>query len=263
MIDDLTEGNDLFGLKTSPVKMAYLCNDRSTDDLTRTFERIAPKHSIPRYSLLDAPEFANVHGATSCITMLKTLHPEVDFVVFDPVSTELANGNNPQEVGKFLKSLTILAQKLNITILIVHHTAETKIDAGYASPREKMAGCGAWGGYSNLNMIIAPEAEDDPTNEYRSLHILPRNGANLTIRLIKDDSGCLLVAPEAEDKIPLKERVKSEDDYLYSLPPGRYHRSDFADGLHKKAGALQRVIDRWIDSSKLLRDTERGWYLKV
>ncbi len=263
MIDDLTEGNPLFGLRTMPVKMAYLCNDRSTDDLTRTFERINPKHEIPRYSMLDDPNFANISGVLNAITILKTLHPDVNFVVFDPISTEIVNGNNPQEVGKFLKSLTILAQKLDITILIIHHTAKTKMDAGYASPREKMAGCGAWGGYSNLNMIITPEVEDDPTNEYRYLHILPRNGANLMIRLLKDERGGLLVAPKAEDKIPAKERIVTEDKWLDTMPLGRFHRSEAADGLKKKAGALQRILDRWISDGKLFKEEERGWYLKA
>jgi len=263
LIDDLTEGNPIFGLSTTPTKIAYLCNDRSTDDLTRTFERVAPRHSIPRYSLLDAPEFDGISGAVASITQLRSLHPEVDFVVFDPISTEIKNVNDAQEVGRFLKSLTKIAQKLNMTILIIHHTSKTKMDAGYASPREKMAGCGAWGGYSNLNMIITPTDETDPTNEKCTLHILPRNAANLSIDMVKDEFGCLLIAPKAEDTIPPEEKMRTEDTWFVTdLPRGRFHHSTAATGLNKKAGPLSRVLKRWIAAGWIVKEPERGWYLK-
>ena len=57
LIDDLATGREVFGAQTHPVRIGYLCNDRSQDDLTRTFERVSPKTEINLDSLLTYAEF--------------------------------------------------------------------------------------------------------------------------------------------------------------------------------------------------------------
>lgn len=257
LIDDLIDAVKVFDAPTHPIHPAYLCNDRSADDLKRTFERIQPTHTYPSYSLLTDPKFKHSHTIFSSLALVKAEHAEVDFVVFDPISQQVENVNNAKEVSNFLRKLTACIQELNITLLILHHTAKVKTDALYASPRQKMAGCGAWGGYSNLNLILEEDDESTPTNPLRGLHVCPRNGANQYFRFALDETGCFT---------PFLEVHEAEIDYphLYSLlPPVDITPQLILEALGDASkGALYRTIERWLREGLLIR-TGRGKYAKT
>jgi AAA domain len=263
LIDDLATGREVFGAQTHSVHIGYLCNDRSQDDLTRTFERVSPKTEIPHYSLLTHPEFQACNTVFAAIALLKAKHPEVDFVVFDPISTQIDNINHAKEVGNFLKALTQLAQKLDITILIIHHTSKTKSDSTYSSPRQMMAGCGAWGGYSNLNLILQEEDNSDPTNPFRILYICPRNGQNKTLRFMVDERGCFMPVPFQGEKANPKEKKAHEDGWFNAQPLGLLTAPDIYDGLgHPTDGSMYRIVRRWIATEMLERTEDKGTYRK-
>ena len=263
LIDDLTAGREVFGSKSHPIHIGYLCNDRSQDDLTRTFERVAPETEIPHYSLLTHPEFQQCNTVFAAIALLKAKHPEVDFVVFDPISTEVENVNHAKEVGRFLRALTQLAQKLDITILIIHHTSKTKSDSRYSSPRQMMAGCGAWGGYSNLNLILKEEDDSDPTCPFRILYICPRNGQNKTLRFMIDERGCFIQVPFEGEKQTPKEKREFADRWFNTQPLGLMTCAEIYDGLaHPTDGSMYRTIARWIESGRLEKAQEKGKYNK-
>jgi hypothetical protein len=263
LVDLLTNGEEVFGHPSHPVSIGYLCADRSDADLARTFERVRVKTQIPRYSIFTNDKFKDTHSATDAIRRLLLLHPEVNFVILDAVSTFVENVNSAREVGNFLKSLTALAQANNITILLIHHTAKTKKDSGYSTPREKMAGCGAWGGYSNLNLILDAKDSSDPSDPYRILYVCPRNSTNFTIDYMLDSEGMLIEIPKADDKQKPADRRAAQDEWLESQPETRFHVSDLHAGLDEPAQkTFYRIVGRWIDEGKLKRDKEKGYYVK-
>jgi hypothetical protein len=261
ILDDLIEGNPVFDVPTHPIKPVYLCNDRSLDDIQRTFERVQPRHQYPVYSLVTDKRFAECQTPASAIRTAKAMHPDADFVIFDPISFNVENINSAREVSRLLRGLTALAQELNITILIIHHAPKTKSDSEYESPRDKMAGCGAWGGYSNLNMILEEDEKSDPTNPIRGLHVCPRNGTNRYFRYILDENGCFTPAPNDEDD-PDKQRA-ADDKAFNSLEFAEWKAQQLYKACGKKNnGALQRNIKRWL-ALGCLEKINRGRFLKV
>lgn len=262
LIDTFVNGGEIFGFPVSPTPVGYLCADRSDDGLQRTFERVGTVAQIPRYSIFTHPDFAGCFEPLASIRLLVTKHPEVKFVIFDAVSTMVENVNSAKEVGNFLKSLTKLAQVLNITILIIHHTAKMKKDSGYTSPRQMMAGCGAWGGFSDLNIIITAEDDADANNPYRDVHICPRNAANQTVRMILGESGLLLPVPHIEEKKSPADRKAAEDAIFTTIPSGRIHTSTLFETLNRPPNSrFYRTIERWVGGGFLTR-SEKGWYDK-
>lgn len=259
ILDDLIDGTPVFDAPTHPVSPVYLCNDRSKDDIRRTFERVSPKHTYPFYSLLTDPEFAECRTVDHAIRTTKILHPECDFVIYDPISFNVENINSSREVSALLRSLTRIAQSLSLTILIIHHAAKAKSDSFYTSPRQKIAGSGAWGGYSNLNLILEEDDDSDPTNPIRGLHVCPRNGGNRYFRYALDLDGCFV--PTANDGIVLKH--SASDEVFNALTPGEYR----PDALYRvcsiqSKGSLDRSIKRWL-AAGVLKKVARGRYLKV
>jgi AAA domain len=261
ILDDLIEGREVFESPTHPVNVVYLCNDRSGDDLRRTMERIQTRNTFPAYSLLTDPQFKSAQSIANSLRQVKALHPECDFIVFDPISRQVDNVNSAREVGNLLCKLTELAQELDFTLLIVHHSAKVKTDAFYANPRQKMAGCGAWGGYSNLNLILEEDQESNPTNPIRGLHVCPRNGANRYYRYILDDLGCFAPAPKKEDD-PAKRREK-DDEIFNALPFGELTVSQLYEALGEPTnGSLYRSIARWVHAGNIEK-IKRGVYTKI
>ena len=261
MIDDLIEGLPVFDAPTHPIHPVYLCNDRSRDDLQRTFDRVKLRNQFPFYSVLTDPEFAKCNTPHDSIRTAKRLHPDCDFIAFDPISFNVENVNSSKEVSRLLRGLTNLSQEIDVTTNIVHNTAKVKTDSSYAQPRQRMAGCGAWGGYSNLNLIFEEEDEHDPTNPFRTLYICPRNGQDRTYRLMKDEFGCFVAAPKKEED-PTKRR-QLDDQILNALPHGEHSVNEFFEALGGRTnGVVYRNIERWIKMG-CLEKIARGRYLKV
>lgn len=262
ILDDLIECRPVFDSPTFPISPVYLCNDRSRDDIKRTFERVRPRNKFPVYSTLTDPEFAQCHTPADCIRKAKLLHPESDFLVLDPISYAVENVNSAKDVARLLRHLTNICQELNLTIVLVHHTAKVKTDSSYAQPRQRMSGCAAWGGYSNLNLIFEEEDEKDPTNPFRTIYICPRNGEDRTYRLMKDESGCFVAAPR-NDEDPAQRR-KLDDQIFNTLPHGDLTAAQIFDALGGRTnGVVYRNIERWIKLGALEKTGQRGRYTKI
>lgn len=261
ILDDLIDGARVFDAETHRVSPVYLCNDRSKDDIRRTFERVGPRNQYPFYSLLTDSEFADCKSVESSIRMAKTIHRDCDFIIYDPISFNVENINSSREVSALLRSLTRLAQSLSLTILIIHHAAKTKSDSFYTSPRQKIAGSGAWGGYSNLNLILEEDDDSDPTNPIRGLHVCPRNGGNRYYRYSVDTDGCFV--PEAQtDEDPAKVRAEA-DEAFNALPYAEYRPAAlYQISGRKSKGGLDRAIKRWI-AIGCMEKAGRGKYLKI
>lgn len=258
MIDDLKEGNKVFDAITNPVHPAYICNDRTLNDIKRTFDRIKPRNQYPFYSVISSPELAGTHTIGEIIRKVKSLHPEIDFIVFDPISQQVKNVNDAKEVSSLLRNLSRICEELKVTIMIIHHSAKVKTDAIYANPRQKMSGSAAWGGYSNLNLILEEDDESDPTNPIRKLHICPRNGANRFMKYILDENG--LFTPHKESAMPSGEMAKKfntlEDGLEFNLSEAYELFGSFSRGW------MYRIFGNWIELG-CLEKSGRGRYKKI
>lgn len=261
IIDDLIEGLSVFDAPTHPIHPVYLCNDRSQDDIRRTFERVNPRNEYPFYSLLTDPAFSDSKSVESSIQKAKILHPECDFIVYDPISFNVENVNSSKEVSSLLRRLTKLAQILNLTVLIIHHTAKAKFENDYASPRQKISGSAAWGGYSNLNLILEEDDDSDPTNPLRKLHVCPRNGANRYFRYMLAEDGCFL--PIAANEEEPDQQRHTDDTAFNALPFGELKPLDLFKACGKRSkGALERNRKRWL-AWGCLEKISRGRYQKI
>lgn len=196
-------GEPIHGYASHPVPFVYLSYDRDDDDFIDTCERLKIDPSTynfiaPSHHELDIPLLTQLKE-------LKKRYPTTGLFVIEGIAVNTPNGkiNDQQVVGKWLRRLQEFCKENDCTIIGVLHSAKTKERDSYKDPRAKIAGCGAWAGYSST-VIIIEEQEPDSSNELRTLSILPRNAKKHFFTLDFSKEGRLV---EISKTKPIRERI--------------------------------------------------------
>jgi len=252
MIQEWARGEPVFGYKSFPLPYVYVSCDRSGSDCLRTFARVGINpDTFPYLSALEAK-------LDSVETIIKYVHNKdaTVRVFFIEAFTSLAPGGKNSEydaVKKFLTKTTRLCQDKDVTILGMGHSPKAKEGEKYSSPRERILGSVAWGGFSNTTLVIEPSGSDD--GERRVLYVLPRNAKDLQFKLAWKD-GQLVDDPDMAVAGKL-------DKFLEELEDGREFEMKHlvAKGLGSRSAAY-----RWLET-KLEEETVskvgRGVFCKV
>lgn len=212
ILETWRKGEPVYGHASHPCPFVYLSYDRDDDDFIDTCERL--KIDPETYN------FHSPHGAAletpllDYLTALQTRNPSTRLYIIEGIAMQTPAGkiNDQRVVGSWLRRLQEFCKKYDVTIIGVLHSAKTKERDRYREPRAKIAGCGAWAGYSST-VVIIEEKEADGESELRELLILPRNAKKF--RYLLDFKDGFLVPAEQ------KKSVKAKfEDWLMRQTPG-------------------------------------------
>jgi RecA-family ATPase len=205
-------GEAIYGYLSHPVPFIYLSYDRDTDDFEDTCERL--KIDPKSYTFISPTGLAFDTPLLQYLEALNQQHPEAKLYIIEGIASQTPEGkiNDQRIVGRWLRMLQTFCKKKGVTIIGVLHSAKTKERDRYREPRARIAGCGAWAGYSST-VVIIEEKEADTESEIRELMILPRNAGKHVYSLDFKD-GLLVEIPKAAARIPKFEQ------WLCTIQPG-------------------------------------------
>lgn len=188
----------IHGHNSHPCPFAYVSVDRSQESAEETMIRIGiDPDSIP---LIRGVE-ENLSTIEGVLNAAKLKVPDARLYIIDGFATLVPQGktNDYHSVANFLRNITRLCKKHDITILGLIHAAKTKENEKYLNPRERILGSVAWAGFSETLFFIAPIAPDNVVDNYRLLEILPRQSAQEKFELELDKKGRLIPSSRRQD----------------------------------------------------------------
>lgn len=242
----------IFDQPSHPSDFIYIACDRSLDTTLETMSRLGiPENSFPIMSLVDQDIPATIE---SILNAVRTANPTVKLLVIDGFATLLPGGDiiRPMSVANFLRHVTRLCKRFDLTIIGIVHTAKTKEGEGYAKPRERISGTTAWAAFCETVVLIEPVKADDPNDRQRKLYLLPRNHAESTHDYILDSHGCFvpynLQTDVAYVQLDLWLRKQTAGDQFIT-----YTIHEYAETMK----IAQRTAERWLSDRTTSGQVER------
>jgi hypothetical protein len=253
LLDQWRKGESIFGHSSHPAPFLYVSLDRSHNGMLRICQRMR----------LDPRNFNFVHptladrglGIPLYLKQLSAKNPSVRLIIVEGFQTGVTNINDQKEVTRYLAEVQKLCETANLTILGVVHTSKQKQNAKYENPRERIAGCGQWGGWSETVIMVEPQTDiSGDEADLRTLQILPRNGKHLKFVLEFKD-GLLIPKTKAltnEQKII---------EHCLTHPEPFYRRDTFRAVTGLPETSLDKLLDSLIAIGRLSRiEGGRGTY---
>lgn len=216
----MRDGREIWGHPTSPpTAFAYIAADRQWASHQQWFDAVGCS-DIPRYSLADDTSFNLsdlLHPYKADALFLRCLErccngqppPPGAHVFVDPVSPLFIMGspNSSRDVARTLMSMSRECQRRKINITCVAHFSKQPTDrnARYQRPQDRIAGSGAFSGFSDTQVyLLDPEPPDQPYHllgwnprhrrpEEFKCQRDPRTGLFLPFDVIVDDTSAFAV----------------------------------------------------------------------
>lgn len=241
------EGQDVHAHHSHPCPFVYASLDRSQESAEETMERVGiDVSSIP---LLRGVE-ENISSIEGLLNLAKTKVPDARLFMIDGFATLVPGGktNDYHSVANFLRNITRLCKKHDITILGLIHAAKTKENEKYLNPRERILGSVAWAGFSETLFFIAPTAPDNVVDNCRLLEILPRQSAQERFELELDNRGRL---------IPSKRRIEQDNDtvsFLDGIPLEEdFSVDELAANLKVRRAKAYSILKQLVENGAIAR----------
>lgn len=197
----LRDGRPIWGRETNcPTGFAYIASDRQWASHQQWFDAVGMS-DIPHYSLADDPHLdlkdvtedkalALFHDALQSCNNGEPPIPG-SLVTVDPVSPLFIAGspNNSRHVAKTLIAMSREARSFQVTLIAVGHFGKQSADrnARYQRPQDRIAGSGAFSGFSDTQMYLCdPEPPDHP---YHMFGWNPRHQPPQDFPCVRHDNG--------------------------------------------------------------------------
>lgn len=260
-IDLIEKGQPVFGRASHPMPACYVACDRSTASIERTLVRMGMTLDIPRLSLVENRLIGNIR---SVVDAARKLVPDLRLLYIDAMAVLVPQGkiSDYKIVADFLADCGEQCARKDLTIVGLHHATKVKEGERFLNPRQRLLGSVAWGGFSETVILIEPKTPDDPTDDSRSIMVLPRNASQEVYDFNFNSEGRL------EEMAPKESFRKLLDEKLWPLlVRGQAYRFEAICGLADSIRPVvaQRTIRRWLDDKQIegrISKPMRGHYCR-
>lgn len=261
-IEQITNGQLVFGRQSHPAPSCYVACDRSTASIDRTLSRMNMTLAIPRLSLVENRLIIGINGV---IGAAKRLVPDLRILYIDAMAVLVPDGkiSDYKAVGDFLTHCTEQCNRHDLTMVGLHHATKVKEGERFLNPRQRLLGSVAWGGFSDTVMLVEPKNPEDPTDDTRSILLLPRNAGAESYDFHFNPQGRLQESPAHESLSKLL------DERLWPLlQPGQLYKFEAIMALTETQKLLvtNRTVRRWLDeklSEVKIERPKKGHYCKA
>lgn len=246
ILTDWAGSREVFGHASCPLPYALVSCDRPMRAINRTMTRLGiTPESIPHFSIINpsghvfrrtmSPEVSREeHTLSEILHACKKLVDGLALLAIDGFSN-LCPGKivDQREVSNFLRDAARLCEVESVAILGTVYAPKAREGEGYASPRDRMLGSGAWASHTGTKFII------EPKEEKRTLHILPQDAAPEEIQLMHDLTGRL---------VPYKPSGASAkmDEWLSGMAPGTLFTTGQAKLYGDLMGVSESTVEKWL-----------------
>ncbi len=240
-------GQKVLGYNSFPKPFVYVACDRSEADMLRTFRRLGidPKE-IPHFSALSD----GLSNFDAIVTRARQMVSDVRVLFIEALPALLGAGSiiDYGIVSNFVRKATALCVEKNFTIVCTGHAPKEKEGQGYKSPRQKVIGSSAWGGFGNTLIIFEPQGR---TGKLVKVSVLPRNAPDQVLFFERGENGRL--EPTSAQKL---EQFSHDllNDFLDKLAPG----DEFGTSeLIEKFAVSKSGFYRWLNQAEQENRIER------
>lgn len=200
------------GYPTSkPTAITWVVADGRSNDTRQWLDRMGiGQDAVQIYDIFDDPSFprgkltttGTVHEAFQHI-LGKTNPPPGSLLYLDPLTPLFiaGDGNKARDVALSLMHYTDVCKRLQITMLATGHFAKQKggKEDRYAKPQERIAGSGAFIGYSSTQVyLLDPEPESEPV---WTLGWVPRMGPSCMFEYVRNEHGLFVPKPNSQTAV--------------------------------------------------------------
>lgn len=228
------QGEPIFGFSSHPEPTKYFATDRNADSLYETLRLIGA---------LDVMPWESVLNSNKTIEQIIKANPVIKVFIFDSLMTFVPGYkfNDYGTVSEFLRGLTHLCYKYDVTIIGMLHTTKLKENATILNPREKLLGSVAWAAYAETLLVLGCDNLEHPDEaQTRYIHVLPRNAAEFKKFWRFGPGGVPQEVPDPQNE---------DDNYLpfiESLPTGIVLNSATLVSYAKKMGISRSTLTRYL-----------------
>ena len=258
MLEDFVEGHWVLGKNTFPCPVVFVSCDRSEADHFRTLDRIGIEHGkFQFFGQRDNPTTVEVITETCARNWPGCL------VFIDGFATLVPGGKHSDYdvVSNFLRTAGKACEKYDITILGSLHATKAKEGEKFTDPRQRALGSAAWGGFSDLMIVIDREDPDNAT-EFRRVSVLPRNAREYVLRYEIGHNGRMVISEDLDENnlLSLLEFWLNQQPVTRIIPTAEFIEQG------KAAAVSARSVERWLSTQlelgHLIKDG-KGKYRRV
>lgn len=266
------DGRPIWGQETTkPTGFAYIASDRQWASHQQWFNLVGMP-DIPHYSLADDEHFdikdieeskalAMFHDALKQCRDGEAPIPG-SIVTVDPVTPLFIAGspNSSRSVAKTLLTMSREARSFQVTLILIGHFGKQPADrnARYQRPQDRIAGSGAFSGFSDTQMYLCePDLPDHP---WHSFGWNPRHQPPQEFSCVRNDSGLFVpYDPMRDDEVAsqvcdcLEDRGETRIALIKDRAATRHQVS---------AATVKRALERLIKDGRIVR-VKRGVYARV
>jgi hypothetical protein len=258
IVDQIMQGQKVFGWDSHPVPWCYISADRSYASICDTCRDLGyDPATLPILPIRDLETDATNYSIPWVIQQVKKFYPGSQLLVIESIGTFIPAGkiNDYQVVSKFFRDLGRRCRREKITIIGIHHTSKEKADTAFSNDREKLLGSAAFSGFTETITMIAPAEPSNPKSPYRRVSIFPRNRtAAFTVGFKFGDEGRLIELaageklPDARTGRPKRGAVTEEINRFFTALAGKKKHDftiteilDFTKGSASRATVTRRL----------------------
>lgn len=260
------EGGTFMGMPVPKLNWAYVSGDRTAESVEETQKRLGFK--FPIFSLVDR-SLVNADLMKKIIPVLpaflgeqllgpgQIIKPDVVYIDGFTSLCPDADMNNYGGVAKWLAALQRFCVRNDLTILGAAHATKVKEGERIMDPRQRIIGSTAWAGFSE-DVIIIDNLYKKEDEGARLIHLLPRNGAERSIRATFQD-GYLVPDLTEDPKVSVSEFTLEP-----LLVPGAKFMGIDMEHAAKKKGVSRATYYRWLNKlvkSGRLKKGNKGEYI--
>lgn len=239
---DWSRGDDVFGHRSYPAPFMFVACEQAIEPLERDLVRVGlDPDVVPHISLVGRTrgEDRNVESA---LLLARQRRSEVRVLFLDGIYS-LCRGhiNDYCQTSNFLNDVGALCAKEGITILASATSAKSKNGEGYALPRERLHGSGAWASMTHTKILLEPAYPSRPSDLRRHVTVMPRGMRLMNFSYRFAESG-----PYVLELTPSLVYENTLDGWLSQKDSGESMTTQEFLVLARQLGVSEATLYRWI-----------------
>lgn len=254
----IKHGEPWFERSTHPCPIVFVTCDRSEYDYHRTMDRMKLPFDLFHF-------FCQRDSKTTVETIARRAASEWPecFIYIDGMGTLVPDGklNDYNTVADFLRAAGQACLEYNVTIMGSCHSPKMKEGEQFDNLRQRVLGSTAWGGFTDLMIIVDPDAESTEENKIRKISILPRHDKEFDLRMSFANG---VFTPYVDPKDG--ESSSLMDYWMRKLPYDTCVPMSVIIDEAKANAVPKRTLERWLGEqvkTGTLRRESRGNYLRA
>lgn len=182
LLEALTTGVPFLDAPDTPVRMpqtTYICMDRPAVELEAKLDLFDIDRSKLKV-ISFASQLRRVFAVNFDSFLTAHVPADTEYLILDGIGFVIEKVTSQRQVGILMSDMLSWCERKHTHLTAICHTAKEKAGQGYANPREKALGSGAWVQMAGTAMVCTYLNSADPTDPRRAFAFLDNTSQGRT-----------------------------------------------------------------------------------